>query len=47
MPAHHRLVEYLGEYMDTTALWLTTKAPLFQALDITRSRLKGTARTGR
>ena len=42
VPAHHRLVEYLGEYMDATGLWSTPKAPLFQALDITRSRLKGT-----
>ena len=42
VPAHHRLVEYLGEYMDSTGLWHTPKAPLFQALDITRSRLKGT-----
>ena len=41
VPAHHRLVEYLGEYMDTTGLWQTPKAPLFQALDITRSHLKG------
>ena len=41
-PAHHRLVEYLGEYMDATGLWHTPKAPLFQALDITRRRLKGT-----
>ena len=42
VPAHHRLVEYLGEYMDATGLWQTPKAPLFQSLDITRSRLKGT-----
>ena len=41
-PAHHRLVEYLGEYMDATGLWHTPKAPLFQALDTTRSRLKST-----
>ena len=41
VPAHHRLVEYLGEYMDATGLWHAPKAPLFQALDITRSRLKG------
>ena len=41
VPAHHSLVEYLGEYMDATGLWNTPKAPLFQALDITRSRLKG------
>ena len=41
-PAHHRLVEYLEEYMDATGLWQTPKAPLFQALDITRHRLKGT-----
>ena len=42
VPAHHKLVEYLGEYMDATGLWQTPKAPLFQSLDITRSRLKGT-----
>ena len=42
VPAHYRLVEYLGEYMDATGLWDTPKAPLFQSLDITRSRLKGT-----
>ena len=42
VPAHHRLVEYLGEYMDATGLWNAPKVPLFQALDITRSRLKGT-----
>ena len=42
VPAHHRLVEYLGEYMDATGLWSMPKAPLFQALDITRSRLKST-----
>ena len=42
VPAQHRLVEYLGEYMDATSLWQTPKAPLFQVLDITRSRLKGT-----
>ena len=41
VPAHHRLVEYLGEYMDATGLWDTPKVPLFQAVDITRSRLKG------
>ncbi len=41
-PAHHRLVEYLGEYMDTTNLRDSPKAPLFQSLDLTRSRLKGT-----
>ena len=39
---HHVPVEYLGEYMDATGLWQTPKAPLFQSLDITRSRLKGT-----
>ena len=42
VPAHHRLVECVGQYMDTTGLWQTPKAPLFQALDITRSRLKET-----
>ena len=42
VPAHHRLVEYLGEYMDATGLWHSPKSPLFQALDITKSRLKGT-----
>ena len=42
MAAHHRLVEYIGEYMDATGLWHTPKAPLFQTLDITQSRLKGT-----
>ena len=42
VPAHHKLVEYLGEYMDATGLWRAPKAPMFQALDITRSRLKGT-----
>ena len=42
MPAHHRLIEYLGEYMDTTGLWCRPKEPLYQALDRTRSRLKGT-----
>ena len=42
VPAHHSLVEYLGEYMDATGLWNTPKAPLFQSLDITRSILKGT-----
>ena len=41
VPAHHRLVEYLGEYMDATDLWSSPKAPLFQAVDITKSRLKG------
>ena len=40
VPAHHRLVEYLGEYMDATGLWSMPKSPLFQALDITRRRLK-------
>ena len=40
-PGHHRLVEYLGEYMDATGLWHSPKAPLFQAVDITKSRLKG------
>ena len=42
VPAHHRLVEYLGEYMDATDLWHSPKSPLFQAVDITKSRLKGT-----
>ena len=42
VPAHHRLVEYIGEYMDSTGLWDTPKVPMFLALDITRSRLKGT-----
>ena len=42
VPAHHRLVEYLGEYMDATGLWHSPKSPLFQAVDITKSRLKGT-----
>ena len=42
VPAHHRLVEYLGEYMDATGLWYAPKSPLFQAVDITKSRLKGT-----
>ena len=42
VPAHHRLVEYLGGYMDATGLWNVPKAPLFQAVDITKSRLKGT-----
>ena len=42
VPAHHRLVEYLGEYMDATGLWDRPKEPLFQAVDITKSRLKGT-----
>ena len=42
VPAHHRLVEYLGEYMDATDLWYSPKSPLFQAVDITKSRLKGT-----
>ena len=42
VPVHHRLVEYLGEYMDATGLRHTPKAPPFQALDITRSRLKET-----
>ena len=42
VPAHHRLVEYLGEYMDATGLWYAPKSPLFQAGDITKSRLKGT-----
>ena len=41
VPAHHRLVEYLGEYMDATGLWHSPKSPLFQAVDITKSRLKG------
>ena len=42
VPAHHRLVEHLGEYMDTPRLWYSPKAPLFQPVDITKSRLKGT-----
>ena len=42
VPAHHRLVEYLGEYMDATRLSDTPKSPLFQSVDITKSRLKGT-----
>ena len=42
VPAHHRLVEYLGEYMDATGLWDRPKEPLFQSVDITKSRLKGT-----
>ena len=42
VPAHHRLVEYLGEYMDVTGLWDRPKEPLFQAVDVTKSRLKGT-----
>ena len=42
VPAHHRLIEYLGEYMDATGLWYSPKVPLFQAVDITKSRLKGT-----
>ena len=42
MPAHHRLVEYFGEYMDAAGLWHTPKGPLFQALDVTRSHLKVT-----
>ena len=42
VPAHHKIVEYLGEYMDATGLWETPKEPLFQAVDITKSRLKGT-----
>ena len=42
VPAHHRLVEYLGEYMDATGLWESPKSPLFQSVDITKSRLKGT-----
>ena len=41
-PAHHRIVEYLGEYMDATGLWDAPKAALFQPVDITKSRLKGT-----
>ena len=28
--------------MDATGLWNTPKAPLFQSVDITKSRLKGT-----
>ena len=27
VPAHHRLVEYLGEYMDATGLWSTRRRP--------------------
>ena len=42
VPAHHKIVEYLGEYMDATGLWDTPKAPMFQPVDITKSRLKGT-----
>ena len=42
VPAHHSLIEYLGEYMDATDLWDKPKEPLFQAVDITKSRLKGT-----
>ena len=42
VPAHHKLIEYLGEYMDATGLWYRPKEPMFQALDITKSRLKGT-----
>ena len=42
VPAHHRPVEYLGDYMDASDLWDRPKEPLFQALDRTRSRLKGT-----
>ena len=42
VPAHHRLIEYLGEYMDATGLWHSPKSPLFQSVDITKSRLKGT-----
>ena len=41
VPAHHRLVKYLGEYMDATGLWYTPRAPLFQSVDTTKSRLKG------
>ena len=42
VPAHHRIVEYLGEYMDATGLWYTPKEPLFEVVDVTKSRLKGT-----
>ena len=42
VPAHRRLVEYLGEYMDATGLWDRLKEPLIQSVDITKSRLKGT-----
>ena len=42
MLASASLVKCLGEYLDPTGLWHTPKAPLFQALDITSSRLKGT-----
>ena len=38
VPTHHRLVEYLREYMDATGLWDRPKEPLFQALDRTKSR---------
>ena len=33
VPAHHKLIEYIGEYRP--------KEPMFQAVDITKSRLKG------
>ena len=42
VPAHHKLIEYIGEYMDATGLWYRPKDPMFQAVDITKSRLKGT-----
>ena len=42
VPAHHKIVEYLGEYMGATGLWDRPKEPLFQAVEITKSRLKGT-----
>ena len=42
VPAYHRLVGYIREYMDAAVLWESPKAPLFQSLDITRRRLKGT-----
>ena len=41
MLASASLVKCLGEYLDPTGLWPTPKAPLFQALDISRRRLKG------
>ena len=42
VPAHHRIVEHLGEFMYATGLGDTPREPLFQAVDITKSRLKGT-----
>ena len=38
VPAHHRVVEC----MDASSFWNALNAPLFHALDVTRSRLKGT-----